>query len=406
MALSQQYSAVSGDTITVARWNNEFGNIYTNGTDLAFPLTKAVSCAGFTVTLDAAGVSTVTSPSNAGFVFTVGIKTGAPSANGSLGVFTASTFTDSSTAASGTATLWTGLSVRTPALAATAATVTTTSAATVYVEGPPTAGANQTLKSSVAILAGGIIAGTKGSDLASAAAIAVTSMFHDVTGTTDISSISTQFVAGVMFKLRFTGAGLNLTYNAASMITPWAKDYRTVPNEILEFISLGSGNYQFISLNGPPERVGTTIEANSTTTPAGYLPEDGASLLRATYPGLFAEIGTTYGTADGTHFNAPLTFGLVAINRDSANSIITVASTNGANAATLGGKGGAQTHTLSTAEMPAHTHSVIVTALSGVTGGVGGTNMPITSGNTGSQGGGTAHSNTQPWIAKAKYIRF
>lgn len=154
MALSQLYLAIAGDVITAARWNNEFGNIYTNGTDVAFPVTKAVSFAGFTLTLDAAGVSTVTSPSNAGFLFTVGSKSGAPSASGSLGSFTASTFTDTSTAASGTAALWTGLSVRTPTLAASALSVTTTDAASVYIEGAPTAGTNETLTNSWALLVG------------------------------------------------------------------------------------------------------------------------------------------------------------------------------------------------------------------------------------------------------------
>src|SRR3990167_4921636 len=144
MALAQVYTAEAGHIITAARWNNEFGNIYNNGTDVAFPATKAVSMDGFTVTLDATGVSTVTSPANTGFLFTVGTKSGTPSVSGSLGSFTASTFTDTNTSAAGTAALWTGLSVRTPTLAATNTTVTTTLAASVYVEGPPTAGTNQT----------------------------------------------------------------------------------------------------------------------------------------------------------------------------------------------------------------------------------------------------------------------
>lgn len=42
MAVTQVYNAVAGDTITAARWNNEFGNIYNNGTALAFPTTAAV----------------------------------------------------------------------------------------------------------------------------------------------------------------------------------------------------------------------------------------------------------------------------------------------------------------------------------------------------------------------------
>jgi len=42
-----------------------------------------------------------------------------------------------------------------------------------------------------------------------------------------------------------------------------------------------------------------------TTAPSGWLLCDGSSLLRASYANLFAAIGTTWGSADGTHFNVP-----------------------------------------------------------------------------------------------------
>ena len=59
MALSQVYTAVAGHTITADRWNNEWGNVLNNGTDVAFPLTKAVSFAGYTITWDSSGVTTI-----------------------------------------------------------------------------------------------------------------------------------------------------------------------------------------------------------------------------------------------------------------------------------------------------------------------------------------------------------
>jgi len=151
MALAQIYSAVAGHVITAARWNNEFGNIYNNGTDVAFPVTKAVSFAGFTVTLDAAGVTTLTSTASTGVLVTVGSKAGTPSANGSLATVAASTMTDTGTSGSGTLALYTGLSIRRPTLAAANTLVTTTKAATLYIENAPLAGTNETITNPYAI---------------------------------------------------------------------------------------------------------------------------------------------------------------------------------------------------------------------------------------------------------------
>ena len=56
MAVAQLYTASPGDTITAARWNNEFGNIYNNGTAMAFPATTSISLNAQTMYLDAAGL--------------------------------------------------------------------------------------------------------------------------------------------------------------------------------------------------------------------------------------------------------------------------------------------------------------------------------------------------------------
>lgn len=51
---------------------------------------------------------------------------------------------------------------------------------------------------------------------------------------------------------------------------------------------------------------GTVVMFGAASAPTGWILCDGSSLLRAgTYAALFAVIGTTYGSADGTHFNAP-----------------------------------------------------------------------------------------------------
>ncbi|MCI0549322.1 MAG: hypothetical protein L0287_00045 [Anaerolineae bacterium] len=151
MALAQIYTAVPNDVITAARWNNEFGNILNNGTDVAFPLTKAVSLAGFTLTLDAAGVSTIISSASQAIQFTPGAKSGTPNTTGKALNVVAQTFTDSATAASGTATSMAFVAIQQPTLDATNASVTTTEAATLFVRGQPLAGANETITNSYAI---------------------------------------------------------------------------------------------------------------------------------------------------------------------------------------------------------------------------------------------------------------
>lgn len=249
--------------------------------------------------------------------------------------------------------------------------------------------------------------GRQASGVAASATLAVPTDgdFIDVSGGTTISAIGVAS-AGYRFRARFTGTGLNLTNNGTSFQAPFGRDYRTVQNEVMEFISLGSGNWMFWSLSGPKERIGTTIEYNGSGTPPGFLSEDGSAVSRTTYSGLYAEIGTTFGSGDGsTTFNVPDRRGRVAIMVDGAANRITSASTNGANADTLGGTGGAETHTLSTTEMPAHTHTQMgASAQTVASGGI--SVADSASANTGSTGGGGAHSNTQPWIAKAFFIRF
>ena len=52
--------------------------------------------------------------------------------------------------------------------------------------------------------------------------------------------------------------------------------------------------------------VGMSVTKRTTTTPTGWLLENGASYATATHPALFAVIGYTYGGA-GANFNVPNT---------------------------------------------------------------------------------------------------
>lgn len=151
MALAQVYSAVPNDVITAARWNNEFGNIYNNGTQVAFPVTTAVSFAGFTITLDAAGATTLSSSASQALSITPGAKSGTPNTTGKTLNTAAHTFTDTATAGSGTATAFAAVALQQPTLAAQNSSVACTDAATLYVAAAPANGTNVTITNPWAI---------------------------------------------------------------------------------------------------------------------------------------------------------------------------------------------------------------------------------------------------------------
>ncbi len=116
--------------------------------------------------------------------------------------------------------------------------------------------------------------------------------------------------------------------------------------------------------------VGMVVLWSTGTAPTGWLICDGAAVSRTTYAALFAVISTTYGAGNGsTTFNLPNMTGRV------------VAGVTGSGGYTLGGTGGANSVTLSTANMPSHTHT-------GTTGSAGSHN------HGGSTVAGGTHSHT------------
>lgn len=97
--------------------------------------------------------------------------------------------------------------------------------------------------------------------------------------------------------------------------------------------------------------IGSLIPYHSSTAPTGFLYCDGSAVSRTTYADLYAIIGTTYGSGDGsTTFNLPNIKGrsLMGVDPSGTGEIPTAA------AATKG----AATVTLTTAEIPAHTHTL------------------------------------------------
>lgn len=160
-----------------------------------------------------------------------------------------------------------------------------------------------------------------------------------------------------------------------------------------------------------------------STAPAGYLFCDGSSVAVATYPDLFAIIGYTFGGA-GANFNLPDLRGRVDPGPDNMGT--GAAGRITANNA-LGNTAGLQTHTLTSAQMPVHTHgpgtyqltpaiasgtpsAYTAPSLMGVgptpAFGVITTAAPnIATGVSSATGGGGSHNNLQPYLILNKIIK-
>lgn len=92
--------------------------------------------------------------------------------------------------------------------------------------------------------------------------------------------------------------------------------------------------------------VGSVQMYAGSSAPSGWLLCDGASISRTTYASLFAVTNTTYGSGDGsTTFNLP-------------NLRLRVVVGAGVGSYPLGSTGGSDTVTLTTNQIPSHTHSV------------------------------------------------
>ena len=135
---------------------------------------------------------------------------------------------------------------------------------------------------------------------------------------------------------------------------------------------------------------GLIIPWGSASIPSGFLECDGSSLSTSTYAALFAVIAYTYGGA-GASFLLPDLRDRTVLSKSNNNALASVA---GANTVTPTGNisATAGNTTLSTAEIPSHSH----TFLTGPSGGGTGGNAGLLFGNsdTGSTGGGGAHNHT------------
>lgn len=216
------------------------------------------------------------------------------------------------------------------------------------------------------------------------------------------------YATGQIFTFKSTNTNTltsTLNVNAKGAVTIQRQGVALGAGDIISgqiyMVEYDGTNFQLISaINTTPS--GAIQMFAGAAAPTGWVLCDGTSYLRATYPVLFAAIGTTFGTADGTHFNVPDMRGRAPIGAGTGTgggASGTGLPTGGSalTARALAAWIGEETHTLTTPEMPAHTHTLTnggdTNAGSGVSQSSLAASAVVT---TSSTGGGGAHNNVQP----------
>ena len=138
---------------------------------------------------------------------------------------------------------------------------------------------------------------------------------------------------------------------------------------------------------------GIIVPWTDSSIPSGFLECDGSAVSRVTYAALFAVIGTTYGSGNGsTTFDLPDLTDKSILGRSNTKVL---ASTGGANTVTTTGNisGSASNTTLSTGELATHTHPHSSAGAGGILGNPGGGRTRGGQSDTQATGGGGAHSH-------------
>lgn len=184
-----------------------------------------------------------------------------------------------------------------------------------------------------------------------------------------------------------------------------AVNFRATGNFYLDnYVLIPAGTIIMSAINFTPSG------GSLTRIPDGWLECAGQLLLRNDYSALFAVIGTTYDGSgvNSSYFTLPNLKGRVPVGYDNGNG----------DYATMGNTGGEATHTLTTNEIPNHTHAL--TRRSNSDNGAFDTSDAHASESsacttdrnnlglfqTQAIGGGAAHNNMQPYIVVTYLIKF
>ncbi|WLB18934.1 tail fiber protein [Bradyrhizobium japonicum] len=135
--------------------------------------------------------------------------------------------------------------------------------------------------------------------------------------------------------------------------TPYVATYNN--SDAVWYLQNFYGNPYNVPLAGGMDYWGTTVPNSSFAFPAGQ------AISRSTYATLFAIMGTTHGTGDGsTTFNLPDKTGRVSAMKEFSSLRLT-SSYFGGNSLNIGSVGGAESDTLVTANLPPYTPSGSIT---------------------------------------------
>src|SRR6195256_2553926 len=99
----------------------------------------------------------------------------------------------------------------------------------------------------------------------------------------------------------------------------------------------------------------------STAPNSSFIFPLGQAISRTTFAAAFAIMGTTYGAGDGsTTFNVPDKTGRASVMKEASATRLT-STFFGGNSTVLGAVGGSESHTLTTAQLAAHSHANTLT---------------------------------------------